>query len=92
MPDFPADQLSITQHSVIIDNKAISYNAMAGMLVLKEEAEKREGKRGAESCAATRILKSWCAMAITIWRRRFVLPNTPLTTFIFRMNCAAMCA
>jgi carboxypeptidase C (cathepsin A) len=45
MPDLLTDQLSITQHTVSIDDQSIGYTAIAGTLILKEEAEKREGGR-----------------------------------------------
>jgi len=43
-----SDQLSITQHRVIVAGKPIAYTAIAGTLTLKEEAEKRDGKRESE--------------------------------------------
>lgn len=48
MSEFPNDQLTVTQHSVTIDGQAIPYTAITGTLVLKEEAEKHEGKRESE--------------------------------------------
>ena len=48
MSEFPNDQLTVTHHSVTIDGQAIPYTAITGTLVLKEEAEKHEGKRESE--------------------------------------------
>lgn len=48
MSDFPNDQLTVTHHSVTIAGQSIPYTAIAGTILLKEETEKREGKRESE--------------------------------------------
>ena len=48
MSDIAADQLSITQHQVTIAGATISYQAVAGTLILKEETEKQDGSRANE--------------------------------------------
>ena len=42
-PVEPADQLSVTKHSVTCGGKKIAYTATAGRIVLKEEITKHEG-------------------------------------------------
>ncbi len=44
----PQDQLSITKHSVIINNKKIDYTVTAGTIILREESEKK-GEASGES-------------------------------------------
>ena len=44
----PEDKLSVTQHSVTINNEEIRYTATTGTLVLKEESEK-EGEKAKAS-------------------------------------------
>lgn len=48
MSEFPTDQLSVTHHSVVLNGRSLPYTAITGTLVLKEEAEKQEGKRESE--------------------------------------------
>lgn len=36
----PEDQLSITQHSIIVDQQKIHYTVTAGTIVLREEEER----------------------------------------------------
>ena len=49
----PADQISETQHTIEIDGKQISYVAMAGTMVLKEEEEGEEQKSQGEKPKAS---------------------------------------
>ncbi|HIB98934.1 TPA: peptidase S10 [Candidatus Poribacteria bacterium] len=51
-PEEPEDQLSITQHSVTIDQQEIHYTVTAGTIVLKEEQEK-DSKSGGEKAKAS---------------------------------------
>ena len=51
-PEEPEDRLSITQHSVTIDQKEIHYTVTAGTIVLKEEQEK-DSKSGGEKAKAS---------------------------------------
>ena len=52
LPDEPQDQLSITQHSVTIDQKEIHYTVTAGTIVLKEEQEKGSKSDGEKAKAS----------------------------------------
>ena len=52
LPDAPQDQLSITQHSVTIDQKEIHYTVTAGTIVLKEEQEKGSKSDGEKAKAS----------------------------------------
>ena len=52
LPDTPQDQLSITQHSVTIDQKEIHYTVTAGTIVLKEEQEKGSKSDGEKAKAS----------------------------------------
>ena len=52
IPDAPQDQLSITQHSVTIDQKEIHYTVTAGTIVLKEEQEKDSKSDGEKAKAS----------------------------------------
>ena len=52
LPDTPQDQLSITQHSVTIDQKEIHYTVTAGTIVLKEEQEKGSKSYGEKAKAS----------------------------------------
>ena len=52
LPDEPQDQLSITQHSVTIDQKEIHYTVTAGTIVLKEEQEKGSKSYGEKAKAS----------------------------------------
>jgi carboxypeptidase C (cathepsin A) len=40
--EIPQDQLTETQHTIVIDGRALSYTATAGRLILKEEEENEE--------------------------------------------------
>ncbi|HIP09799.1 MAG TPA: peptidase S10 [Rhodospirillales bacterium] len=51
-PEEPEDRLSITQHSVTIDQQEIHYTVTAGTIVLKEEQEK-DSKSGGEKAKAS---------------------------------------
>ena len=52
LPDEPQDQLSITQHSITIDQKEIHYTVTAGTIVLKEEQEKGSKSHGEKAKAS----------------------------------------
>ena len=52
LPDEPQDQLSITQHSITIDQKEIHYTVTAGTIVLKEEQEKSSKSYGEKAKAS----------------------------------------
>ena len=52
LPDEPQDQLSITQHSITIDQKEIHYTVTAGTIVLKEEQEKGSKSYGEKAKAS----------------------------------------
>ena len=52
LPDEPQDQLSITQHSITIDQKEIHYTVTAGTIVLKEEQEKGSKSDGEKAKAS----------------------------------------
>ena len=52
LPDAPQDQLSITQHSITIDQKEIHYTVTAGTIVLKEEQEKGSKSDGEKAKAS----------------------------------------
>ena len=52
LPDAPQDQLSITQHSVTIDQQEIHYTVTAGTIVLKEEQEKGSKSDGEKAKAS----------------------------------------
>ena len=52
LPDEPQDQLSITQHSVTIDQQEIHYTVTAGTIVLKEEQEKGSKSDGEKAKAS----------------------------------------
>ncbi|MBP95917.1 peptidase S10 [Candidatus Poribacteria bacterium] len=52
LPDEPQDQLSITQHSITIDQKEIHYTVTAGTIVLKEEEEKGRKSYGEKAKAS----------------------------------------
>ena len=57
-PEEPEDQLSITQHSVTIDQQEIHYTVTAGTIVLKEEQEK-DSKSGGEKAKASVFLVAY---------------------------------
>ena len=52
LPDEPQDRLSITQHSITIDQKEIHYTVTAGTIVLKEEQEKGSKSYGEKAKAS----------------------------------------
>ena len=52
LPDEPQDQISITQHSITIDQKEIHYTVTAGTIVLKEEQEKGSKSDGEKAKAS----------------------------------------
>ena len=52
LPDEPQPQLSITQHSITIDQKEIHYTVTAGTIVLKEEQEKGSKSYGEKAKAS----------------------------------------
>ena len=52
LPDEPQDRLSITQHSITIDQKEIHYTVTAGTIVLKEEQEKGSKSHGEKAKAS----------------------------------------
>jgi carboxypeptidase C (cathepsin A) len=47
-PEMPKDQLSETQHTILVKGREISYTATAGRLILKEEEEGEEKKAEGE--------------------------------------------